>query len=238
MVEYVLVFLVLFAISLAFFLVYRRFLGKSTQHVSSLYVEALKDLLDDEQIQAFTKLRQVVADDTANIDAYLRLGKILRENGKPDRALQVHKDLTLRGHLSNDDKKAILRQLAEDYFALSDYDTAEAALKEMTSLAPKDRWAHEKLLRIQETTHRWEEAYKTAADILKIEASKSKKKLAIYKYRLGDELYKKREYHKARLLFKEAIGFDPVYVPAYLAIGDTYGDEERYEDAVNFWKKL
>ncbi|MEA2031415.1 MAG: tetratricopeptide repeat protein [candidate division Zixibacteria bacterium] len=238
MVGYALVFLVLLAISLAFFLVYRRFLSKPAQPVSSLYIESLKDLLNGEQLQAFTKLRQVVIEDTANIDAYLRLGQILRENNKPDRALQIHKDLTLRTHLSNDDKEAILRQLAEDYLALKDFDTAEAALKELTGLVSKNRWAYEKLLEIQEGAHRWDEAYETAASILKIEANKSRKKLAVYKYRLGDELYQKREYHKARLLFKEAIGLDPTYVYAYLAIGDTYCDEERYEDAVNFWKKL
>ncbi|MBU8932724.1 MAG: tetratricopeptide repeat protein [candidate division Zixibacteria bacterium] len=238
MVEYGVVFFVLLGTSLAFYLVYKRFLSKPTKSVSVLYVEALKDLLNDEQVQAFTKLRQVVAEETSNIDAYLRLGQILRENGKPDRALQVHKDLTLRTHLPSDDKKAILRQLAEDYFALRDLDTAEAALKELLALAPDDRWVHEELLKIQEAANKWDEAYDTAAALLKIEGEKSRKRLAVYKYRMGYDLYQKLEHHKARILFKEAIGLDPTYVQAFLAVGDSYRDEERFEDAVNFWKKL
>lgn len=238
MVEYAVVFLVLLAISLAFYLVYKRVLGKPAKSVSALYVEALKDLLNGEQVQAFTKLRQVVAEDTTNIDAYLRLGQILRENGKADRALQVHKDLTLRTRLSQGDKESILRQLAEDYSALRDFDTAEAALKELVALAPKDRWVHEELLKILERAKKWDNAHDTAADLLKLEGEKSKKKLAGYKYQLGHDLYQKLDYHKARVLFKEAIGLDPTYVPAYLEVGDSYCDEERYEDAVKFWKKL
>ena len=71
-----------------------------------------------------------------------------------------------------------------------------------------------------------------------MESDKSKKPLAVFKYQLGDDLRKKREYHKARILFKEALGLDPTFVSAYLAIGDSYIEEKRLEDAVNFWHKL
>ncbi len=238
MAEYVIVFIVLLAVSLGFFLVYRRYFGKPQSAESSLYVQALLDLLAGDKVGAFAKLRQVVAENSDNIDAYLRLGQVLREYGKPDRALQVHKDLTLRMNLSDEQKVAILRQLAEDYFALNDMDMAEAAAREMIAISPNDRLAHKKLLEIQEKTGKLDLAYDTAAQLLKIEGNKSKKPLAVYKYRQGDDLYRKREYHKARILFKEAIGLDPTYVPAYLAIGDSYCDEDRQEDAVNFWKKL
>jgi len=238
MANYILTFLILLVVAIAFFLIYKQFIRKPKQPVSQLYVEALIDLLNNEQIKAFTKLRLVVAEDSHNIDAYLRLGKILRENNKPDRALQVHKDLTLRTNLSTEDKAGVLHHLAEDYIALKDFDTAEAALKELIRLKTHDRWAYEELLKIQETSNKWEEAYETAAQILKIESNKSKKPLAVYKYRRGEEYYKKKDYHKARVLFKEALGLDPLYVPSFLSVGDSYCEEKRFEDAINFWKKL
>ena len=238
MANYFLTFFLLLVVVIAFFWVYKQFLKKPKQPVSQLYVEALIDLLNNDQIKAFTKLRQVVSEDSQNIDAYLRLGKILRDNKKPDRALQVHKDLTLRTNLSNEEKSGVLRHLAEDYIALNDFDTAEAALKELTRLKSQDRWAYEELLKIQEKANKWEDAYETATQILKIESNKSKKPLAVYKYRIGDEFYKKKDYHKARVLFKEALGLDPIYVPAFLSIGDSYCEEKRFEDAINFWNKL
>jgi len=94
------------------------------------------------------------------------------------------------------------------------------------------------LLQIQQRQSRWSEAYETAARILKIEANKSKKPLAVFKFQQGLQLSKQKEHHKARIVFKEALGLDPSYAAAYLAIGDSYCDEERFEDAVNFWTKL
>jgi lipopolysaccharide biosynthesis regulator YciM len=238
MTEYLLIFLILMLGSLVFYLIYERYVGQATKSASSLYLDALKDLLDGQQVAAFTKLHKVVAEDSSNVDAYLRLGQILRENKKPERALHVHKDLTLRGGLSTADKVAILRQLTLDYKDLKNYDMTEAVLKELISLQHHDYWAHTNLLQIQKEQGKWDEAYDTAAALLKLGSDKSKKPLAVFKYRQGEQLHKQKEYHKARIIFKEAIGLDPSFAPAYIAIGDSYYDEERYEDAVNFWNKL
>jgi lipopolysaccharide biosynthesis regulator YciM len=238
MPEYLLTFLILLMVAAVFYVLYDRYFGKPTKTESELYVDALRDLLDGRQESAFTKLRQVVADDSNNIDAYIRLGKILRDNKKPDRALQVHQDLTLRSGLSSAQKAEILHHLYADYSALNDLDMAQAALKELITLKPRDRWAYINLLELQKKAETWDEAYDTAVMLLKIEGNKSKKPLATFKYQMGQAHYRRREHHKARVLFKEALGFDPTYVEAYLAIGDSYHQENRSEDAVNFWKKL
>lgn len=238
MVDYVLSLLVLFFGALAFYLVYERFISRPKVSEASLYVEALRDLLDGRREAAYTKLRQVVAEDSTNVDAYLRLGQILRDNGQPARALQVHKDLTLRAGLSRPQKVAILRQLSADYTATGDLVTAEAALKEMLSLDSNNYWAQTQMLALQEKAQSWEAAAETAEQVLRLEGAKSRKPLARYKVAQGDQLYRQKEYHKARLAYKDAISLDPACVAAYVAIGDSYSEEQRYEDAVTFWTKL
>ena len=238
MVNYILIFSFLLLVTMLLYYFYDRYFTSNIKISSELYVEALKDLLDGHQEKAFSKLRQVVTEDSTNLDAYLRLGEILRKNNKVQQAVQVHKDLTLRVDLSPDAKASILKQLYLDYMELKEFETAEAALKEMVSFKPKDRWAIIKLLELQKQQMKWDDAYDTAVLLLKIEENKSKKPLASFKFQMGQQLYKKREYHKARILFKEAIGFNPEYVDAYLSIGDSYVEEKRYEDAVNFWNKM
>jgi lipopolysaccharide biosynthesis regulator YciM len=238
MVEYMFEFLLLLLIVLAVYLVYERFAGRSKPTESTAYQDALRDLLDGRQEAAFSKLRQVVAEDGSNLDAYLRLGRILRENNQPQRAFQVHKDLTLRPGLGKSDRSAILREIAADCLALNDLTTAETALKEQIEVNAEDHWAHTKLLALQEKAQQWEAAYDTAVEIIKLEGTKSKKPLARYKFQLGEQLYRQREYHKARIAYKEAVGLDPAHVGAYLAIGDSYCEEKRFEDAVTFWNKL
>jgi lipopolysaccharide biosynthesis regulator YciM len=238
MTEYFLVFLLLMFASIAFYLVYDRYVRKSSRSDNSNYIQALCDLLDGKPESAFAELRQVGAEDADNLDAYLRLGQILREHKQPQRAIQVHKDLTLRSNLSRSEKTAILRQLTLDYLDLEDYETAASALEELIELDSHSRWALVQRLKLQEQVQQWDEAFQTASQLLKLEGSKSKSPLARYKYMIGDQLYKKREYHKARIAFKEALGLDPACIDAYLAIGDSYYDEKRFEDAVIFWNKL
>lgn len=236
--EYLVTIVVLIGFAFVAYMAWERMSNNRKKPDSSLYVESLRDLLDGYKERAFGKLRQVVAEDSNNIDAYLRLGQILREHKRADRALQVHKDLTLRTGLSTGQKGQILWQLAEDYAATDDTATAIEALSELTELQPNNHPAFGRLLMLQKKAKRWEDAYDTAVKLLKLESNKSKKPLAPLKYQQGMALYEKREYHKARIVFKEAIGLDPQYVPAYLAIGDSYCEEKRFEDAVNFWVKL
>ena len=238
MFQNILIALVIFFGAAAFYLAYERFTRRTRATKSELYIDALRDLLDERKESAFSKLRQVIAEDTNNIDAYLRLGQILRDHNQHERALQVHKDLTLRTGLDRSDKLQILRQLVTDYIKLNDLTTAEKALHELISLDSKNRWAHATLLQVREQQGAWDKAYDTAVTLLKLESNKSKKPLARYKFQMAQQLYKKREYHKARIVYKEALGLDPTMVDAYLAIGDSYALESRLEDAVNFWKKL
>lgn len=234
----VLFLLVLLLGAISFYLVYERMKAQASHTDSSKYLAALRALLDKKEESAFSLLRQVIAEDTTNVDAYLRLGQLLRRHRQPERALQIHKDLTLRSGLSREERMAILRQLAADYVAVSEPATAVRALRELISLDSRDRWAHAALLQLQESARDWEGAFATASDLLKIDANQSKKMPARLKLNEGEELYRKREFHKARVALKEAMAMDPSLSQAYLLIGDSYYDEKRFEDAVAIWSKL
>jgi len=238
MTEYVLIFILLFVVAIGFYLGYERLFTKKRKHESTLYVEALRDLLDGRQEAAFSKLRQVVAADSTNHDAYIRLGQILRENSQPERAFQVHKDLTLRPGLTSEERIAILQQIAADCLETGELKLAEDALSEFIATDSDNHWGHTQRLPLHEKNKAWSAAYDEAAHILRLEGNKTKKPLARYKFQAAEQLYRKREYHQARILYKEALGLDPKLTSAYLAIGDSYRDEDRSEDAVTFWEKL
>lgn len=238
MSEYVIAALFMLLGGVTAYLVREKYVHPRKKSSSELYTQALRELLDGKPEAAFGKLRQVVATDANNLDAYLRLGQILRKHNQPERALRIHKDLTLRRALSKEDKTAILRQLLLDYLAMEDITTAEAAANELLSLDSNDRWAHARLLEIQEKSGKWTEAFETASAILRLDSNRSKKSLARYKSEMGKVQSLSRDFHKARVAFKEALSIDPTYVPAYLALGDSYYSEKRYEDAVTFWNKL
>ncbi len=217
---------------------YDRYKKEKNAKDPALYIDGLKAMLDGYEEAAFSKFRQVVAEESDNIDAYIRIGNILRKYGKPDKALQVHKDLTLRHGLANNEKKLILKSLALDFFDLKDHASAHETLEELLTLDSHNRWAVEKLLDIHCQTENWPAAFETKEKLIKMDGKKSKTRLAIYRFLEGTKLFDKKDYHNARVIFKEAIGMDANCTPAYIYIGDSYLAENRLEDAVAIWKKM
>lgn len=202
------------------------------------YIEGLQALLNGQEELAFSRFRDVIAEDSENIDAYIRIGNILRKYGKADKALQVHKDLTLRHGLSGNDKKMILQAMAEDFIGLKDTESAASALRELLAGDGHNRWAAEKLLEVYSQIEDWEGAYEVKEILLRLNGSKSKTGLAIYKFLQGVRLFDDREFHKSRLLFKEAINLDSTCTPAYVYIGDSYLAENRLDDAAAIWRRM
>ncbi len=234
----VIVFLLAIIALIIMYFLYDKYKKEKKVKDPSVYIDGLKALLDGRVEAAFGKFREVVSEDSANIDAYIRIGDILRKYGKADKALQVHKDLTMRHGLTAAEKILILRSLALDFIELKDYQSAEASVEELLSLNSKNRWANEKLLEIHSLNQDWIAALEVKEKLVKLDGDKSKSPLAIYKFLQGEKLFRKKDYHKARLLFKEAISMKKSCVPAYVYIGDSYLAENRLEDAVSYWQNM
>ena len=217
---------------------YRRNLEQQDIPDPYIYIEGLRALLRGQDEQAFTKLKETVLKDTNNVDAYIQIGNIFRRRNKIDQALKVHKDLTHRAGIGPADKKEILVALYKDYEALGDDATAIKAIKEILSIIPNDRFALEASLRWREKQVDWKEAALLKRQLDKLNGTESDSSLALYKVFEGDQLYEHGDPHRARLFYKEAIHMDKNCLAAYVAIGDSYYNENRLDDALSYWMKV
>ncbi len=212
---------------------------RSDMSDSQLYIEALQAMVAGEDATAFSKLKEVVAVRTDNLDAYIQLGDILRKHKKIDRATRVHQELTLREGLSPRQQRAIYRSLTLDYIASGNAAAAEQALAELLKADKSDLWAAERLVRLYEDDGRWEEAFKMRSQIDRRLRNERPDVLALYKVYAGEQILKNAgDGHKARMAFKEALDLDRACLPAYLGIGETYYDGQQLEDAVEWWSKV
>jgi len=205
---------------------------------SHLYIEALQAMVAGADSTAFSKLKEVVAAQTDNLDAYINLGDILRKHKKVDRATRIHKELTLREGLTSRQRRAILRSLALDYVAAENTEAAQRTLSEILSIDKSDLWAAERLVRLYEDSERWEEAFQMRSQIDHRLGQDHRDVLALYKVFAGEQFVRKNDGHKARLAYKEALGFDEKCLPALSAMGDAYFADGRLDDAVEWWSKL
>lgn len=205
---------------------------------ASFYMEALRNLIKGDEQSAFRLLKEVVREDTGNIDAYLKLGDIFRRRGELSKALHIHRQLTVRADLSSQDRRELLKSLALDYVESEKGDRAIAALKELISVDRKDLWGHQQLLYQYETREDWPQALSVQEAIFKISGRKDDALLALYEVQIGHQWLSRKEFHKARLKYKDALRRDRSCVPAYLGLGDAYQREGRLDEAIDSWKEL
>lgn len=234
----------IFAVSLLILMLISYFWLKSRKKEiipsQRLYIEALKALVAGEEKIAFQRFKQVVTEDTENVDAYLKLGDLFRNRGQLEKALQVHNELTLRYGLSEEVRIEVLKSLAEDYLCMDDWERAVSILKDIIKLDNRSLWAKRKLLTCYEELSSWEEAFKLREELAKNKQEKERDYpiLALYKVFQGNDLAARGEYHKARISYKEALHYDERCVPAYLYLGEAYISDRRPEEAITYWRKL
>jgi len=202
------------------------------------YTTALNYLITGQKKQALERLRESVRLDTSNIDAYIKIGDILREQGVADRAIKIHRGLTVRRNLTPGQKIDVLKSLIKDYQAIERYDRAIQVGQKLLELTHNEIWAQEFMLKLYEDSNNWDKAFDTLKKIQKARGEKDPFLLALYKVEAGLQCIAEGRERDGRIKFREAIKLDKKCPPAYLYLSDSYIRENRYSDALAELKKF
>ncbi len=234
--SYLLIIIILLvAVGVLIFLVKR---PKKKGDVLQDYTAALNYLIAGDTDAALKKLRETVDRDTSNIDAYLKIGDILRDQGAPARAVKIHRGLLVRRNLDFLQKIGILKSLIKDYRELKNYERAIQVADSLIELTHNEVWAQEIRLKLYEIAGRWDEAFESLKNMQKRQANKDKELLALYKVQSGLKDIENGEEREGRLKFREAIKLDKGCPPAYLYLSDSYIRQSRDNDALTELKKF
>ncbi|MBD3168679.1 MAG: hypothetical protein GF307_04295 [candidate division Zixibacteria bacterium] len=203
------------------------------------YILGLKAQFDKRIDEAYEHFKKTVSLDTENVDAYLRLGNILRLKNSLDRAFQIHRELSMRGNLTEIERQEINEAMVEDLFAAEKYDEAGKTLRGLLSGDSRNEVFLEKLLEVYTLTGDWVNAIPTVERLARINPDKYDRRFqAMYKILEGIKHANSGDGHKARLIYKEALNLYNKCALAYLYIGDAYVQDNRLNDAIDWWKKL
>ncbi|MBI5059715.1 tetratricopeptide repeat protein [candidate division KSB1 bacterium] len=204
----------------------------------SPYTEGLRAVLEGDRFRAAQKLRESVARDSSNVDAYLRLGVLAAETGDLVKAIKIHRALTFRADLTQLQKAEVYRALAEDFLKSGDQARALEAVEHVLSLSKKDQWSLERKMALHIAQQDWNGAFEAAERLASAGGSVSARRLAVLKTQDGMRLCRDRKERDGRIQYREAIKHDPTLPAPYLYWGDSYIRESRTEDAVKIWKRL
>ncbi len=218
-------------------IVVRRRRHKSTGEAQLEYIAGLNYLIQDDYEHALDKLRATVYLDTDYIDAYIKIGDVLRQQGKAENAIKVHRDLLIRPNLTRQNRLDILSSLADDYMAAERWQDALVVADELAGFNTSKTYVRDLKLAIYERMEDWQGAYNTIRKHGRIPERERKFRMAAYKAEQGRQRVRENREHDARLLFRDAIRDDPHFVKAYLELADSYRREQRIKDALGVLRK-
>jgi lipopolysaccharide biosynthesis regulator YciM len=195
-------------------------------------------LLAGNREEALAEFTESVREDSDNIDAYVHLGNLLRGRGEAQRALSLHRELTVRTGQTPAQRKAVREGLILDLIALG---RAQEAVAEARSLRELDRRSSSSLRLLQqahEAAGEWDRAYEIRAEIHRVAGERNPEALAHYRAAIGEALLRAEKMDDAKHNFKEALRLQRNLPSALLRLGDIYYQRGRAERALVLWKGL
>jgi lipopolysaccharide biosynthesis regulator YciM len=199
------------------------------------YVEGLQAIIDGRTAEAIARLKDTVHHDTDNIDAYIRLGDLLIQQGETDRGIRLHENLALRRSMDKRDERRVYHALVRDYTKVGRSAKAISLLEEL-GLQHKGATADsQKLAELYIATGTWEKCEGLLGELAKSPASRLAAARLYTEY--GRAVRKDRP-EAAKSAFESALRLDPASIEARVLQGDYLLESGDTEAAIRTWNEL
>jgi lipopolysaccharide biosynthesis regulator YciM len=204
----------------------------------SPYMQGMAALLDGDRNAALGHFRQAVNDEPHEVDPYLRLGDVFREMGETRRAIQMHRELTVRPSMPKGTTARVLLSLARDYVKAKRLDRGAASYQQVLKIQPHNQVAMNELHDVYEELGEWDKAYLIRRDLSKESKVDDTRFLALYKAYIGKRYLDQGDLKKAESVLKDALKIDSECASAYLFLGDVYYANGGIDNAISSWRRI
>jgi lipopolysaccharide biosynthesis regulator YciM len=204
----------------------------------SAYQRGLTALLSGDRDTALEELALSVKEDSDNVDAYIHLGNLLRERGEAERALELHRELTVRPGQSHGQQRAVREAVVLDLIAVGRHGQAVQEARALRELDRRNGGSLRLLQRAHEAAADWDRAFEARAELHRLSGDRDPEPLALYRAAIGEALLREGKLDDAKHHFKEALRLRRNLPTALLRLGDIYYQKGRAERATVLWKGL
>jgi lipopolysaccharide biosynthesis regulator YciM len=228
----------LLLLAIFWILLRRRRAGEAQAREFEGYREAVKALLAEDLDAAIAALRTAAEANSGRVSTYLALGRIFRRKGEPDRALRVHRSLSVRQGLPAANRLEALREAALDELAANRPQQALSLLDEVLAKQRKDRESLEAAARAHVRLEHWEAAYDLHRRIDRLTKRPRSDLLARLLAARARQLLMEGDPGAARKILKKALGLHAESVDALMVLGDVHLAEGKAGRAIESWEKI
>ena len=227
-----LILVILALLVVALYPVVRDFLRKRRAAVPA-YVEGLQAALDGRTAVAIARLKEAVATDSDNVDAYIRLGDLFMQQGEVERAIKVHENLALRRNLDKRDEEKVLQALVRDYVKADRKVKAISMLEELVHLDKTDAESAERLAELYLETGAWDKCEEQLKELARHQRQRAARLYTEY-----GRAYPRDNPGAALAAFETALKLDPNSIPARLYLGDHQLSQGDTNAAISTWNDI
>jgi len=206
------------------------------------YFRGLNFLLNEQPDRAIEALIEASRQHPEAIELQFALGSLFRKRGEIDRALRVHKDLSERSGLSEQQRVGALYETALDYHKSGLLDLAEKVLVEILDRRRATDLQRQDVLELLLNLYQQERNWRRAVDIARmldadLPASRRRyaSTIANFYCELAIELRSRGELEEALVQLDRALAESPNCVRANLLKGEWYVDDGQPTRAVETW---
>ncbi len=209
------------------------------------YFKGLNFLLNEQPDQALEALIEAGKQHPEAIELQFALGSLFRRRGEVDRALRVHKELSERSGLTDQQRAAALYETALDYHRSGLLDHAEKILCDLLEKHAGSESQHIQTLKLLLDLYEQERNWRRAIDIARMldsDVPQLKRqyvsKIANFLCESAIELRASNHAVEAWQLLDRALAENSTCVRANLLRGEWQAKDGNHRDAIATWTKI
>ena len=201
------------------------------------YFKGLNFLLNEQPDKAIEAFIEVVKVDPQTVELHFALGSLFRRRGEVDRAIRMHQNLIERPDLQEEQKRAALFELAQDYLKAGLLDRAEELFLKLEG-TPHAEPALKFLLEIYEQEKDWQKAIGAGEKLESVTGRSHQKEIANFYCELASSEMMQSRPESARPYLDLALAHHRLCVRANVLLGDLELGSGNIDAAINAWKRI
>jgi len=213
------IFLIFFVVVIAvfFFLVSNR--KKNRPSDPEAFNEALRALVEGRKDEAYHLLREIIAKDSSNVDAFLLLGDIVREKDI-EQAIKIHQSVILRPKISKKHKTQAHIALSKDLLKNRNIVRAESELKNILKTEKNNKWALEKLKDISTENKNWKDALNYEKLLMKTDSEHKKNDESMLNYYIAMDYKSNDNLKNYKYYLEKSVACEKIYSDSLLELAE------------------
>ena len=203
----------------------------------STYFKGLQYLITNQYEKAIEAFDDAIKINNDSLELHFALGALLRRTGQIDRAINLHINLLEKRELTLEQQESVKAELAQDYFKAGLYGRSEELLLSLNK-EKYYQFSLSTLLEIYVKEREWEKAIEKATELEKVSGVSFRISISHYLCEIAVSQILNKKYILAKKTLNKALEESKNCIRANILLGDIYGEEKLYEEAIVYWKKI